>query len=830
MMYQNYLKIAFQNLIKNKLYSAINIFGLAVGLTTCVIILLFVRNELSFDQFWEKSDKIARINTSVIIPNRAPFVSVSAPAPLKETIENFFQNEVVRATRFIPMHPIVKLGDKIFAEDMHWTDPETAEMFNLNIVKGDIKAALKDKTSLAVDESFAEKYFDDEDPIGKILNIKVYDIERDYQIAAVFEDLPENSSLNFKVLARFDFNDFPNFRGFFDTWLNLGEHLLYVEFKSADMFKTVEDRLGELVDTHAIIFDSIKPSPDTPNSEIYIQTVQPLEDIHLNPSGMGEMKASGDINIVRTFMVTAALVLLIACINYMNLATAKSTGRAREVALRKVLGATRGNIIAQFLGESVIIALIGLGFSLIFIEMSLPYFNEFLNFDLQFSIGEGFTFFILTGFVVAVGIIAGLYPAMVLSGFLPAETLAANKSSQTRGSVGLRNVLVVFQFVISISLIIATATVYSQTQYVMTKDLGFNKQNILILNNINAETIAPRQEGLKQALLALPQVTNASFTSYSPIDIHERIGLYKVKEGEPNQSAMISGQAVDHDFLDTYKIPLVAGRFYDRAYGADGMPAFGSPPQKQSLTGTIVINKEAVRQLGLKTPEEAIGRHLSQEIGPGLFLDLEIIGVTRNIYFQSPKKPLRAEIYTLSPGGYAVLGLRFSGSPQNIVSKVEKTLGEFTSDVPFQFEFSDKTIESEFQNERNLSIVLTTFSLIIVAVACLGLYGLAGFTAEQRTKEIAIRKVLGASVSDIVRLLLWQFSKPVLIANLIAWPITVWGMLGWLESFPIRIEAWALVSFCLVSGFIVLLIALGTVGGNTARVAAEKPIKALRCE
>jgi putative ABC transport system permease protein len=829
-MIRNYLTIALRFLIKNKLYSAINIIGLAVGLAACILIMLFVRDELSYDHQWANADTIGRINTTVLIPGRASFVSVSASSPMKEALESFFPDEVVRATRFIPMHPVVSLDGKAFAEDMHWTDPETARMFDLNVLKGDIDAALRDKSSLAVSESFARKYFGENDAIDGILNIKVHDIERDYRIGAVFEDLPHNTSLDFHALARFDLNDFPTFAGAFDTWLNLGEHLVYVQVNAPHMLESVNARLPELVDSRVIMPDSLKSSADAPTSDSYIQTVQSLKDIHLNPSGMGEMKPSGNIRTVRIFIAAAGLVLLIACINFMNLATANSTQRALEVALRKVVGAKRSQLVTQFLGESVVLGLLGLAAGLLLVELALPVFNSILNTPLDFAYGDGFLLLFLLGIVLIVGLAAGAYPALILSGFLPARVLASGWSSATAGSVNLRNFLVVIQFVISICLIVATATVFTQSYYVTHTNLGYSKDNVLVLNNVNHQYIADRKISLKEAIQKLPGVTNAGFTDYSPIDIHERLTVFQVVGESFSQSAMISSQAVDHDFLETYKIPLVAGRFYQRGFVADGMPDIGADPEQTSYSGTVVINEESVRQLGLDSPEAAIGRHVTTSFGPTVTVDLQIIGVTPDIHFQSPKKPIRAEVYLLAPQRFNTLAIRYDGSGVDLVGSVEKVWNSFTNRVPFQYEFVDETIAAEFEKERNLAVVLTGFSLMIVLVACLGLYGLAAFTAERRTKEIGIRKVMGASVMDIVRLLLWQFSKPVLLANLIAWPLSAWMMLRWLETFPIHLDSWLLLPFCLGAGAIAILIAWVTVGSNTAQVARAKPVDALRYE
>jgi putative ABC transport system permease protein len=829
-MFKNYLVTSVRNLTGNKLSSAINIGGLSVGLAACILIMLFVQDELTYDRQWQYADTIGRINTTVLIPGRSSFVSVSASSPMKQAVEEYFPNEVVRATRFIPMHPIVTLDGKAFAEDMHWTDPETALMFDLDVVEGDLHATLTDKASLALSETVARKYFGEEPALGKVLSIKLHELERDYRVGAVFRDLPDNTSLDLRALARFDLNDFPAYAAAFDTWLNLGEHLVYVQLKSPDLFQSVNDRLPGLVDLHVVLPDTLKSSPDAPTSEAYMQTLQPLKDIHLNPSGMGEMKPGGNIRTVRIFVVTAALLLLIACINFMNLTTANATRRAREVALRKVMGATRGQLMIQFLGESLLLAVLALLLGLVLVELTLPIFNGLLNTTLTLSLFDGSMLLFLAGIVVMVGLVAGIYPAMVLSGFRPARVLASSTSAESKGSITLRNILVVLQFVISISVIAATATVYTQSVYVTRTDLGYNRDGVMVLNNVNNELVAARKEGLKAAILQLEGVSQAGFTDYSPIDIHERLNQFELADETGSQAVMISTQAVDHDFLETYGVSLLTGRFYERDFVADGFPDPATAKDPSAMKGTIVMNEEAVRTLGFASPADAIGQHIRTSYGAEINIDLEIIGVTPNMYFQSPKKPIRAEVYLLSPSRFNTLGVRYEGAPKDIAAKVEKVWTEFTQQVPFQYEFVDETVAAEMTRERNLAVALTGFSVTIVLVACLGLYGLAAFTAQRRTREIGIRKVLGASVADIIRLLLWQFSKPVLLANLIAWPLTAWMMIKWLEGFPVRIDSWVLLPFCALAGLAAVLIAWITVSGHTARVARAKPVRALRYE
>ena len=826
-MFRNYLKIAIRNLIQNKLYCAINTIGLATGFAACILIMLYVRHELSYDEFWDKAERIGRINTTVLLPGRGPYEAASASTPMKEIVETYFPGRVVAATRFIPVHPVIIRDGEAFAEDIHLTDPETAQIFDMPVLRGDLQATLNDKASLAISATMAEKYFGDADPIGQVLHIKLSEIDRDYRIGAVFKDLPDNTALAINGLAKFDLTDFPQTRGLYDTWGNLGEHQVYIETVSANDFAAISNRLPDLVNTHVVGLDSLKSGPDAKVSDFYIQTIQPITDIHLNPVGIGEMKPAGDMDAVRILVGIALAVLLIACINFTNLVTAKSTQRAREVVLRKVLGANRSQLVTQFAGETILLAGLGLLFGLLFVEISLPGFNRFLNLDLVLAYSDGTTLLLIAGLLLTTGLIAGVYPAFIVSGFKPALLLRANRSTEGSGSRMLRSALVVLQFSISTALIVATATVYMQTWFVTNKDPGYSKDNVLVLNNTGNEKIAGSREALKQAVLKVPGVRAAGYTDYSPIDIHERLSPFQLVGTKADQTILISTQSVDHDYLDTYKIPMLAGRFYSRDFTSDGMPPEGT-------TGSVVINKTSAHKLGFTAPKEAIGQRVTAVTGVNadgpVYGELEIIGVTPDFYFQSPKKAIRAEVYLLAPARYNTLAVKYDDDAQAVVSRLETIWKSFSRDVPFQYEFVEDTITAEFERESTISKVLATFASITVIIACLGLYGLAAFTAERRTREIGIRKVMGARVFDIVRLLVWQFSKPVLVANLIAWPLVVWVMSRWLETFPYRIETWNLWVFCLGAGALSLAIAWATVCIQSTRVARTNPIRALRYE
>jgi len=830
-MFQNYISVALRNLIKHKLYSAINIIGLAVGLAACVLIMLFVRDELSYDKFWAKSDSIHRLNTTFNIPGREPFETVVAQGPTKEALKTYFPEEIEYVTRFNGMRPVVRYGDAVYSESMMWTDPETVDMFDLEVIAGDLRATLNDNASIAFNEEMAQKYFGDENPIGKVITVNLYELERDYRVGAVFKNLPHNTVLDFSVLAMIDEKDFENQRWEFADWYSVNNYVFF-QLKDGVQVETINSRLPAFTDTYIEIPLSFSGGKKVDGSQFVKYSTQPLVDIQLYRPGRagGEMKPTGSIDNVLLFSAIAGLILLIACINFMNLATAKSTQRAREVALRKVLGANRGQLIVQFLGESVMIALIGLVFGIVLVELVLPSFGDFVSKELMFNYADGMTLAILLGLVCFVGVVGGVYPALVLSGFLPARVLKANKSAESSGSAMLRTALVVVQFTISIALVVSTGVVYGQKYYATNLDPGFNKENLFVLYNIGRNGVSDKRDALKEEIARLPGVVATSLTSDAPASGNESNRSIQVPGDDSNQDILIGTQNVDYDFLETYQIPLIAGRNYSREFSTDVLPSREEVEAGDAREAALIVNEGALRRMGIGSPQDAIGKTVKMGFGPENDVPVKIIGVVPDVNFQSLRTVIRPEMYILDPGYYGNLTVRYEGDSAELIEAVENIWKSMISDVPYEYGFVDERMAREFTEETNQSIILGIFAGLAIVIACLGLYGLASFTAERRTKEIGIRKVMGASVLDIVRLLLWQFSKPVMVANLIAWPLASWGMMQWLESFPYRLGDWVLVPLCLAAGLIALLIAWITVGGNAAKVARSNPIKALRYE
>jgi putative ABC transport system permease protein len=560
-----------------------------------------------------------------------------------------------------------------------------------------------------------------------------------------------------------------------------------------------------------------------------------IQDVHLGRAQAGAMAPGNDRTTIITFAVVALLILGMAVVNFTNLATARASQRAREVALRKALGATRRQLIVQFIGESIIMAVVAMLIAVVLVELVMPPLASFLDADMEVSYfgSDGIALPVLV-LVALVGILGGLYPAFFLSRFEPASVLKANKSSsETPGTGRLRSVLVVAQFAVSIGLIICTAIIYGQTVYARTVDPGFNRSNILQIDELSRYQLIDKGEIIAERMRRIPGVEAVGRTT---------IGV--ATDGNNNTGVMVPGNPepvnigiyqVDEGFLEAMGMRMVAGRWFDERRPMDDMtlPYPPDPAAERAMAargGNIVINELAARRLGFRDPAQAVGRTfraalVDAEIG---LVPITIIGVVRDARFRSVKLPLDPIMFTNTNSGHSNMILRFNGNPSDVRAAAERVWKGITTEVPFNAEFSDDIMAELYEAEDARAQTFAAFALLAIVVACLGLFGLAAFTAERRTKEIGIRKVLGARTRDIVKLLAWQFSKPIIIANLIAWPIAWWQMRNWLNTFDARIEL-SPTPF-LLAAVLALAIALGTIAGHAIKVARANPIHALRYE
>ena len=821
---KNFLSVAFRNLIKHKLYSIINILGLSVGLAACLMILIFVRDELSYDTQWEKTDRIARIHLTLAPPGRDPFVMVMTPGTAKHALDQYFETEIIRSTRFLPVSPIISVGGKILEDDVIWTDPETADMFDLDVIDGDLSLSLQSTNTIALSDVMAQKLFGHTDVLGEVMTMTNSGVTRDYQVTALYR-APTRSTLQLPALVKIDESDFAVDSHFFENWFSVN-HLTFVELAEGVSAETLNAR----IDNWARAVVPFEPTADLKDvTDIAQYSVMALKDLRLQSQGIGEMVPGGNGTTVLIFSAIAVLILAIACINFMNLATAKSTQRAREVALKKLYGAGRRKLMLQFLGESFLITGLALILSLVVVELILPAYSDFLGKPLSLDLGNISILAMIFTLVVFVGLFSGMYPAIVLSGYRPARVLRSNKSGEHAGSVQFRNVLVVAQFTISIGLIIATTIVYGQRIYATNFDPGFDRENIIVVENLARKGAREVKDVLRDQIAEQPGVIAASLLTNTPANGSESNTSIEIPGRPSDESILIGQQQMDSYFYDVFKVDVIAGRGLSKDVASDLMPDFGVYGEGDTVQVNALVNETALRIMGLPAREEALGKVFISGFG-GARLEHTIVGVMPDTHYQSMRRVIRPEMYRMRPEFYTNIAVRFVGDPAPVLAAIEALWRETVNTVPFQYHFVDEAMAEEFTEEAATGTLLAFFAGLAVFVACLGLYGLASFTAERRTKEIGVRKVLGAKIIDIVRLLVWQFSKPVLLANLIAWPLAAWGMLTWLEAFPYRLDAWLLLPVSAAAGLLALLIAWITVGGNAAHVARSKPIEALRYE
>ncbi len=806
-MFKNYIKLAFRNLFKHKAYSFINIFGFAIGLSCTIIIVLFIADELSYDKQHKNSDRIFRVSNTLSASDNLMKIAIT-PVIFGPTLKKDYP-EVEDYTRlhFSLESVMIRFGDKRFYEDVDktfWADSSFFSFFNFPLAAGDSETALKEPYSIVFTPSAAEKYFGDENPIGKTVTINE---NREYKVTGVLKENPKHSHLQFDILRSFStLNNLPYPYGkdgiFFTSW-HFAASYSYIKLKSASLTNGFEKKLEEMIKNNvpAQFHDKYKPA------------LQPIEDIHLKSDLLYDFGDSGSITFIYIFSAIAVFILLIACINFMNLSTARSSKRAREVGLRKVLGTYRGQLIFQFIGESILMVFFAFIFSLLLIETFLPLFNDITGKEISLGFFNNplIILFVIV-FLLLVGFLAGSYPALFLSKFKPIEVLKTSSKPGT-GSSFLRKGLVVFQFSISIILIIGTIIVYKQLSFFQNQKLGFDREKVLILN-IPDESLLSKVKTLKTRLQEFPQIVSTSASSVIP-GIEGGAQHDMKPEGKPDDERWLMYLfSVDFDFIKTLGMELKSGRNFSRDFITDSTQAY-------------IINETAALRLGWK--DDAVGKEFGWYRPNKGLQQGKIIGVVKDFNFQSLKEKIEPAVFTIAPELFSFISVRIKGNdvPETI-DKIEKIWNESIPDYPLDYTFMDEEYNKLYESEQKLGKIFTGFSFIAIFIACLGLFGLAAFTAEQRTKEIGIRKVLGASIGGITTLLSKEFIQLVLLANIIAWPVAYFAMNTWLNDFPYRteIELWVFI----VSGLTAFVISLLTVSYQAIKAATANPIKSLRYE
>ncbi len=797
-MIKNYFKIAFRNMIKYKAYSAINILGLAIGISCCFLISLYVIDELRFEQCHDNKDQIYRVATELNYGGEIMHLAASM-RPLTPIMAEEFP-EVLNAARIAKSPDVFIEYDKTRFQEKGFlfADSTVFDIFTFPLLRGDPKTVLKDPFSMVITEKIARKYFGYDNPIGKVL---LYDNQHDFRVTGILAEVPSQTQLRCDFMASYQTKNEIEERA--HDWGEAGDTYGYILLAENSNPTMVEQKIPDLLKKHA----------PPMIADIFIHHLQPLKEIYLHSNLMGEFEPKGDINRVYLFSAIAVLILLIACINFMNLTTARSLHRAREVGMRKTLGARQSQLIGQFLGESITISFIAVLFAIVFVELTLPYFSDFIEKEL--SAEYAYNLWLIPAFIgiaLLVGLISGSYPAFFLSRFQPVSTLKGKLSSGSSRSL-FRKLLVIFQFTISIALIIATVVIFNQLAYTKNKDLGFDKEHVVLLSLENP-VVRQQYEPLKQELLRNPNVINASCTFMAPSS--QRLMKAGVKaEGIADEDIPVMVLvAADYDYAKTLGLEIVAGRDFSEDFSTDST--------------AYILNQAAVKAIGWDDP---IGKRFSlRHHGPTLNLEGRVIGVVKDFHVQSLHEQIEPLFISIDPEMYRTLAVRIQpGDIAGTLGALAQTWKKYAANnIPFEYSFIDEGFEELYRTEERLSQMFTAFSLLAVFIACLGLLGLAAFAAEQRTKEIGIRKVMGATIPNIIRLLSTEFVKLVLIANAIAWPVAYFGMKRWLQDFAYHID----MNFAifLLAGILVFVIALLTVSFQAIKVAIANPVDALKYE
>ncbi len=802
-MFKNYLKIAVRNLFKNRVFSLINVGGLAVGMACFILLFLFIRHETSFDEYHENANRLYR----VVRENAAPTAFRLAP-----TLNNDFPE--VQAVRFRKdrQPALIRVGEESFFENgMFWADAEALEIFSFKMLAGNPKTALTQPFSVVLTKTLAEKYFGQEESVGKQVQLRWGEKYYDLLVTGVLEDVPANSHFTFDLLVSFESTKtaWPEF--FLQDWSATFAQT-YVLLPENNAPATLEAQFPDFVARHL-------GEERRENYTDVLARLQPITDIHLSSQLSGEIAPNSDRTYIVLAGVIAFLILVVACINYMNLVTARSLNRAKEIGVRKVSGAGRGQLIKQFLGESLLIAAIATTIALFLVEIFLPIFSRFVQARLTFEYGEDIL--LLSGIVAltfSVGVLSGGYPAFFLSAFRPAHALKGG-SQRTQKSF-FRQALVVTQFAVAIVLISGTIVIRNQMQFVQNQRLGFNKEQILVIPQ--ARKIRDNPELLKNEMLKIPGVRQATVSSHVPSnDLSIRVtakpegGLLQ-NDDEPWRVSTVSA---DPDFMQTFDIQLLQGRTLDKRIATDSTEAY-------------LVNQALVRELGWEAP---LGKIMDTEFrtgSPSLPFEQRrghIVGVVEDFHFESMHRRIEPMIFMIKPYWYFYISLKLR--PENFdatLAGLENTWAQFFPDVPFEYFFLDENFDRLYQTERAWGQAIGVFSMLSILIACLGLFGLAAFAAEQRIKEIGVRKVLGATTIKITALLSKDFVRLVVIANLLAWPIAWFAMNNWLENFAYRTDVgWWILA---LAGGAALLIAVFTVGWQAVRAASVNPVESLKCE
>lgn len=805
-MLKNYFKITLRNISRNKMYSGLNIVGLAIGLTCCILILLYVHDELSYDRFHDNADSIYRVVPTFTTSERTMYLATNAHVQGPMLKDEF--PEVLEYVRFTGNRErVIEQGNISFSEERFaYVDDTVFDVFSFDMILGNPKEALVNPNTVVLTEEMAKKYFGSENPLGK--NLKV-NHDALFSVTGVIKNIPSASHIKPDFMASFSTLGLKPSTNINNDLLNQVNYYTYLLFRKGTDYRVMEQKFTD--DVNRRIGAMLKQLGGSAELEL-----QPLTKIYLHSDRELESEQMGDITYVWLFSGIGIFILLLACLNFMNLSTARSANRAKEVGLRKVVGAQKSQLVRQFLGESLILTFISFALALLLVFLSMPLFRTISGKDILLN--SLFNPVIFAGFVglfLIIGLVGGSYPAFFLSAFRPVEVIQGKLKRGAKSSV-LRIVLVSFQFAVSIILIIGTFTVNTQLKYVRSKNLGYDKDHVIAITMRNNET-QKKYESIKEAIQRNPNVVSVSASSTSPLGTNDFSAHHAVGKPE-DQINMFWSQMVDDKYIDTYKMEIVQGRNFSKDFPSD---------KEQS----IIINEAAVQKLGWQDDptSQMIERFSSQNLSDRRTYN--VVGVIKDYHFQSLHEEIQPMIlyYTSPYGNFSLLSIRVrQENIQETITFLETTWKQFDTQYPFEYAFVDDQYDALYRTEVRLGKLFSYFTALAILIGCLGLFGLTSFTTEQRTKEIGIRKVLGASMQGIIYMLVRDFTKWVFLAVIVAWPIGYLVMNKWLNNFAYRanLGVWIFLS----SALLALVISVATVSFQSIKAALADPAKSIRTE
>jgi putative ABC transport system permease protein len=803
-MLKNYLKLTFRNLLKHKVFSLINITGLAIGIACSILIILFVTSELSYDKFHHKAGRIYRLAVRALIGDTKIKQTYSSAITFKMLLQDF--PEIEQGVKFYNLrNRIVHTGEKVFYEsDVFAVDANFFDVFSFPLVKGSPGTVLSRPNSVVITKKIASKYFGENNAVGKMLKIEFSGNPGtlDFEITGVSENVPGNSHFHYNFLISLvSFPDVINNPG----W-TANNFISYFVLKEGSSRKELEAKLPEFTRKY---MGGDKFDQWVAKGNYWEYYLQPLTEIHLHSDLSGEIEPNGNAAYVYIFLLVAVFILLIACINFMNLTTAKSAARAKEVGIRKVVGSSRSNLVKQFLGESIITSFIALALAIVIVESLLHTYSNFIGRQLEIHYFDNFIIIpSIIGLALIVGLLSGSYPAFFLSAFRPVSVLKGKLKEGIKSS-WLRNILVIFQYSISIILIIGTIVVYKQLIFIQNERLGFDKEHVIMVKNPQAlgGNIGP----FKEKLLQYSSVQNVTISHRVPGKTLNNIG-FGAEEVKENFTLNLC--CCDPDFKDVMKLEMAQGRFFSRDYPTD--------------SSAVIINEAALKVFGWDQP---LNKKLHDWSNPRNIF--HVIGVVKDFHYESMHQKVRPMALLFLKGTYKwpanYISVRVNpGNISQTIQLIENTWEAFSPKLALAYSFLDEDYDRLYKNEQQTHQLFIVFSFLAIFIACLGLLGLASFMAQQRTKEIGIRKALGATVHHITVMLSKDFTKWVLLANLMAWPVAYLAMHKWLQDFAYRIEiSWWMFVF---AGVLAFIIALLTVSFQVLKAARKNPVESLQYE